>query len=471
MKINQFTYNLFYVIVFVFLLFVACSKKNDGPVPDEKINKIEFPNSEITLFIGQEDTLRVKHYPTNLAKPEYVWSNSNPDIITISKLGVFKAIKVGKSEIIATLKDSNLKAKLIVNVLPVLPDKLSLSMDNPNLFVGDSTKVNFSINPPNTTDLDNYIVEWSSSDSKILTVKNGLVKGHMEGKANVIGKLKGTNVSSEIEINVKPVLATSINFNIESGKVEVGQYLTIFSTINPINTTYKELVWTSSDNSIATVKDGVVTGLKEGEVTITAKNPSSSVTKSINVTIIPVKVKQIILNTYQLKLLVGGSFNIDATIVPTNAKDRSVTWKSSNPLIASIDQNGKITANAIGQTYITVTSDSDPTVSSSCEVQVVDLDYDIRAIKTTSSFVVINGYYTGPATFVLANYGLKTATVTKFEIKDGFGNVIYTKNEFQQVPGQMQRSYSINFNSNYSPTVYFHFEIDGKKFIRTIKVD
>jgi uncharacterized protein YjdB len=448
-------------------LLLSCGKEKEEVLP-EQISKIEFLESEITLKIGQSDTLKVIHYPQNITKPIYKWINSNPDVLIVDEVGVIKALKAGKAEVTANLIDRGLKSKIIVNVLPVLPEKLTLEVSDKNLFIGDSISVKFSINPPNTTDIADFKIDWSSSDEKILTVSEGMVKGVAEGKAKVIGKIRGTNISHEIEMNIKPILPTSIEFNLESGQVEVGQFLEILFKVNPENTTHKDLIWTSSNNSIATVDNGMIIGIKEGEVVITAKAKSNSISKSIKIKVVPAKVILIELSETQRKLMIGESFKIIANVVPFEAKNKSITWTSSNNSVATVDQNGNVTAKAMGSVEIIATSNDNPKIVNVCYIDVVDLDHNINTYISSSSMVIINNNYTGSANFVLANYGHKTATVTRFEVLDGFGNILTSSNDRVDVTNNRQRIYSITFRNNYKPVVNFYFEIDGKKFQRTI---
>jgi uncharacterized protein YjdB len=295
-----------------------------------------------------------------------------------------------------------------------------------------------------------------------------MVKGVAEGKAKVIGKIRGTNISHEIEMNIKPILPTSIEFNLESGQVEVGQFLEILFKVNPENTTHKDLIWTSSNNSIATVDNGMIIGIKEGEVVITAKAKSNSISKSIKIKVVPAKVILIELSETQRKLMIGESFKIIANVVPFEAKNKSITWTSSNNSVATVDQNGNVTAKAMGSVEIIATSNDNPKIVNVCYIDVVDLDHNINTYISSSSMVIINNNYTGSANFVLANYGHKTATVTRFEVLDGFGNILTSSNDRVDVTNNRQRIYSITFRNNYKPVVNFYFEIDGKKFQRTI---
>jgi hypothetical protein len=212
----------------------------------------------------------------------------------------------------------------------------------------------------------------------------------------------------------------------------------------------------------------MIIGIKEGEVVITAKAKSNSISKSIKIKVVPAKVILIELSETQRKLMIGESFKIIANVVPFEAKNKSITWTSSNNSVATVDQNGNVTAKAMGSVEIIATSNDNPKIVNVCYIDVVDLDHNINTYISSSSMVIINNNYTGSANFVLANYGHKTATVTRFEVLDGFGNILTSSNDRVDVTNNRQRIYSITFRNNYKPVVNFYFEIDGKKFQRTI---
>ena len=139
---------------------------------------------------------------------------------------------------------------------------------------------------------------------------------------------------------VKPVVSTK--------SVEGHRYI-------PENSSYK---WTSSNTNIAAVNSsGVVTGKNAGTVTITAANktdPREKVSFKVTVThIVPTKVS---LNKTSVSILKGKTLQLTATVAPSNATDKTVTWKSSNTKVATVSTTGKVTAKAAGTATITCTT-------------------------------------------------------------------------------------------------------------------
>ena len=166
-----------------------------------------------------------------------------------------------------------------------------------------------------------------------------------------------------------PVQSVSLNqstINLQDG----GQY-SLSATVLPVDASNKEVTWTSGDTSIATVSDsGVVTATGVGTTTITVTSKSDSTkfaTCTVNVSAIAVT--GVSLNTNSLPLFVGDSSTLTATVSPSNATDKSVTWTSSDSTIASVSNSGVVTAKKVGTATITVTT-TDGGKTATCSVTV-----------------------------------------------------------------------------------------------------
>ena len=148
------------------------------------------------------------------------------------------------------------------------------------------------------------------------------------------------------------------------------------ATVLPENASDKTVTWSSSNESVASVNEGVVTGVSAGTAMIYAKAGDKSA--SCRVTVIakivppdPVHVTSVTLDKENLDLLKGQSEIIFATVLPDNADDRTVSWSSSDTSVASVE-NGTVRALKSGSAVITATADG---VSASCTVNVSE-DYN-----------------------------------------------------------------------------------------------
>ena len=238
----------------------------------------------------------------------------------------------------------------------------------------------------------NFDVEYEGENVDFVTVyvygdNNELIYSY-EGtpvehfSVNVAGY---SNVSCKISINgqitefshlISPseiIHVESVSLDAEALELEVGKTKTVTTTVLPENATNKELIWSSSDESVATVENGLITALKDGKTVISAKSKdgykSASVEVSVTMTPAAIHVESISLNKTELEMVAGDRENLTATVLPTDADDKSVTWTSSDESIASVSKSGKVNAISAGKVTITATT-VDGGFTASCSVNV-----------------------------------------------------------------------------------------------------
>ena len=126
------------------------------------------------------------------------------------------------------------------------------------------------MSPDNAT---NKSVTWTSSDSSVASVVDGKVTAIKAGKATITVKTDdgGKTATCEITVNAKVYPVTSVSLDKSSATLTEGDEITLIATVNPDNATNKNVTWTSSDPSVASVSNGKVTALKAGKATIIVK--------------------------------------------------------------------------------------------------------------------------------------------------------------------------------------------------------
>jgi len=185
--------------------------------------------------------------------------------------------------------------------------------------------------------------------------------------------LPTAQTSSFIIVKVN-IPTTGVTVTPTNQTINVGNTFTITPTVTPDNATDKSVIWTSSDDTIATVDaNGKVTALKEGTATITATTNDGGFTASCIITVIKSegRVTGITVTPISKTANVGEIFFVTPYITPVDAEDKSVTWSSSNPSIAIVDSIGKVTALKEGNVTITATT-NDGGYKASCIVTVVN---------------------------------------------------------------------------------------------------
>ena len=200
---------------------------------------------------------------------------------------------------------------------------------------------------PKDAEYDKVI--WASSNASVARVNSGTVTAIKEGTATITASAGGKSSTCTVKVSTKVVSVTSITLDKTSLSMKVGETETITATVNPDNATDKTVTWGSSDVSVATVADGIVTAKSPGTVTVTAK--SGICTTDCNVTV-TVDIESLSLDKTNLSLSIGETAQLTATVKPDDATDKDVAWTSSDELVAKV-ANGKVTAVKSGKATIT----------------------------------------------------------------------------------------------------------------------
>lgn len=173
------------------------------------------------------------------------------------------------------------------------------------------------------------------------------------------------------------VPVTSVSLNKSDLSLEPGSSETLTATVAPSNATDKTVTWSTSNSGVATVENGKVTAVKEGEATITAKAGGKEASCKVTVKKAEVAVKSVTLNKTELSLEIGDEETLTATVAPEDATDKTVTWSSSNAEVAKVE-GGKVTAVKEGSAVITALAGGQ---SAYCTVTVKQYVFDITPRK------------------------------------------------------------------------------------------
>lgn len=277
----------------------------------------------------------------------------------------------------------------------------------------------------------------SSADDSVIIMKNGAVIKNLNAKEDVSVKGTGTiekisgsgDVTKENGITVG-VAVTGVKLDKTEANVTVDGQITLKATVSPDNAGNKEVEWSSSDSTIASVdNNGVVTGHKAGTATITVKTKDGGKTATCKVTVTDkvVAVTEVKLDKTTAEMKVGDTLTLTATVTPDNATNKKVTWKSDKTDIADVDANGKVTAKAKGTATITVTTE-DGGKTAKCVVTVDEKAPEFTAVTditgipgkmTEEETITLNGVVTpNTATNKEITYSIKDAGTTEAEITE-----------------------------------------------------
>jgi uncharacterized protein YjdB len=252
----------------------------------------------------------------------------------------------------------------IIQVTNVIIDKRPYTL----IAGGATKKLNGAVMPINAT---NPKISFISSNPAVATVDaKGVVKPLAAGTAQIIViSSNGLTDKTTVTVTLPPPVA-SVKLNKSSLTLTAkGKTGTLTATVAP-STANKNVEWTSSNPAVATVDaKGVVTPIAPGTATITVITVDGNKISTCLVTVKPVPVTGVSLDKKTLDLIADGSTgSLTATVKPTTATNKEVTWSSSNPSVATVN-NGVVTPVAAGTAVITVTT-ADGSKTATCKVTV-----------------------------------------------------------------------------------------------------
>ncbi len=269
---------------------------------------------------------------------------------------------------------------------------VSLNKSSMTLTEGGSETLTASVAPSNAT---NTGVSWSSSNTGVATVNGGQVTAVKAGTATITVTTSdgGKTATCSVIVEAKKVAVTGVKLDSETLELIEGETGTIKVTVEPADATDQKVNWTSSNPEVVTVADGVVTAVAPGTATIIATTSDGGKTVTCNVTINPkpIPVEGVSVEVEAVEIAEGETTKIVVTITPDDATVKDVTFSSSDEAVATVDEEGNITAVGPGTATITITT-ADGGKTATCEVTVNPKVVPVEGIAFTKDQVsVIEG--------------------------------------------------------------------------------
>lgn len=366
------------IISILSVIFGSCSC---SPINNSTTNSAESSVVETTSPENSENNTEIS--TTEETIETNVFSNDGSEVIIDTDKSNVEISETSDGTKVATVKTNNGKdvkvavkkdesGKTVVDTSKVINDEGQVensadsSKNKTEVKVNDDGKVTIKteVSVPVETSKNNSTNSKPSDTSK--TAETSKSSESSNTKTTPTKK-----IAAETEESSSNIEAKSINLNKSSLTLKVGKTTTLIATINPSNATDKTVHWKSTNSSIVTVNNGKITAIKEGNATITAstncncKEAICKVTVKANSTI--VNVSSITLNKTSITLEKGKTTTLTATINPSNATNKNVTWSSNNTNVATVN-NGTIKANKAGTATITAISNNGK--SASCKITV-----------------------------------------------------------------------------------------------------
>lgn len=316
------------------------------------IDSIEIINGDITLYKGQTENLTVKFNPTDFSDSKtLIWSTDNEDAVLISN-GTVTAKDVGTATITAETVNGK-KASIKVTVPEVKAETLTLNKNITTLEKGETETLIAQIMPENTTDATNVV--WSVDNEDIITIdENGTITAVAPGTGIVTAKLGDLEATCTVTVTstLKSIVLNKNNIELETGEKSEALVVTLNPSDATVNVT--DVKWESLNTSVATIdENGVVTAVAPGTAIVRATLAGKSADCTINVKVTLTGVE--ISGEETISIYVNKTAQLGVVFTPENATEiPDAEWSSSDESIATVSQDGVVTAIKEGTATITV---------------------------------------------------------------------------------------------------------------------
>ena len=315
------------------------------------VSYIKLNKFTVEMQAGDSETLTAVVLPDNATASSVVWASDNEDVVTVDG-GVLTAKKAGRAIISAACGGKTAFCSVTVKTKQIEVTEISLNKTETELVAGESEKLSVTFNPSDATDKS---AVWVSDNPAVASVSEGTIYARKAGSAVITVTAGGKTVSCTVTVKAKPVAVEGITLDIVRLEIIEGGEEILTAFVMPENATDKTVVWSTSDESIAAVENGVVTALKPGKAVITATAGEKSAVCEVTVIKKVIPVYSVTVNTALLELTEGGEETLTAVVMPENATDKTVVWSTSDESVAAVE-NGVVTALKPGKAVITATA-------------------------------------------------------------------------------------------------------------------
>lgn len=308
----------------------------------------------LLVSVKKQINLQVTVLPQDASNRKFVLKSDNDSVLKVQGNGLTGLVP-GEA-VLTVASASNPEVSVRYRVLVIQPvTRLTVEASGQAVTVGGQVTVKASVMPENASIPQ---VIWSSGDERILTVDaQGVVTGLKRGNGRLVATAAdGSNIRANFSLKVVQN-PEAITLGSEEMTVDVGRNQVTKYTVAPVDADNKRVIWSSSDESIAKVgKDGRITGVAPGECVVTCRAEAlESVSAELKVHV-QQPVKSIAFTEKSAAAYAGETTQLSWITEPANATNPGVTFQSSNPKVAVVDENGVVTGVSRGNASITATT-------------------------------------------------------------------------------------------------------------------
>ena len=351
----------------------------------EGVESVTLDKTEVTAQMSlQRYQLSATVLPdTDGVNKSVTWSTLDSNVVTVDQNGLVTFVGPGTTYVSVTSNADASKVAYCQFHITQQVEGITMDYDRVTMNVGDDYRLTAVITPDNATD---QTVTWSSSNPAVVTVdESGMLHAVSSGNATIVVQTKDGGFIDMTNVTVlQPV--TSIELSETEMSVKKGTIFWLNATVVPNTADNKNITWASSDTSLATVdQTGMVTTLAVGTVTISCVSEDNGAVAYCVVEITE-PVTGLSLNTTYQEMVAGTKFVIVPTVLPVEAPNKNVTFVSSDPEVATVDENGVVTALIGGKCEILVTTEESK-LTATCTIVVKEF---VKSIEITDSKDLLN---------------------------------------------------------------------------------
>jgi uncharacterized protein YjdB len=354
-----------------------------------RVKGVSLPSDPLKIVYGESATLTAAVDPSNATDQRVKWMSSNPDIAAVHQDGTISATVSAKSGgeadiTVSTVDGGHTASRTVTVTFPVSVSGVTLNLNKLDIAPGGSATLIAVVSPANATDKQ---VTWKSSNEAVATV-SASGKVSITGKAAETAKITVTadgnkDATAECAVTVTSGGTPVEGVTLDKSAITLGknESKTLTATVLPNNATNKAVKWISSNEAVAEVTGTgatvTVTGKAGGSAIITVSTENGGKTDTCDVTVnVPVSGVSLDHTKIMLRSSSGSSIisnnskaQLSATVLPSDATNKNVTWSSNNTDIATVSASGMVTGKAAGTADITVTT-ADGGKTAKCAVTV-----------------------------------------------------------------------------------------------------
>ena len=331
------------------------------------VTSVDLDYTDITLKMGEEFRLTALVLPEDASDKTVLWSSSDTNVATVNENGMVTAVNSGSATILCKSADSGETSMCNVTVYQPVTG-VTISNESMTVRKGQEFWLNATCQPENAM---NKLIIWSSSDTSIATVdKNGKVTAVEPGDCVITATSQDSGVTARCSLTVtQPITGISLNTNAKT--ILAGEKFVIIPTIEPLDADNKNVTYTSSDTSVATVdSDGIVTGVRGGKTVIIVKTEERGLIASCLVTVQEF-VSSVNITQDSAQMNLGAVLQLQAEVLNETATNRKLTWSSTNNGILQVDSTGKVTAVGMGTATIYAYATDGSGLYDTCQITVI----------------------------------------------------------------------------------------------------